>query len=148
MTRKSGWPNSTGWPFLTRTSAIVPETPAGMSVKTFIASMMQTVVPGWTTEPTVTNGGASGALRGVVGADHRALDHDRLRRPAGGRRGARLRRRVPARRAGVRPIRRRGGSADGGGRAELGSAAPQPDLDRPSMKSSAVRSYRFIRRTR
>ena len=30
--------------------------------KTFIASMMQTIVSGWTTEPTETNGGASGAL--------------------------------------------------------------------------------------
>ena len=62
MTRNRGWPNSTGWPFLTRISVIVPETPAGMSVKTFMASMTQTVVSGRTAEPTETNGGASGAL--------------------------------------------------------------------------------------
>ena len=41
---------------------IVPESPAGMSVKTFIASMMQTVVSARTTDPTLTNGGASGEL--------------------------------------------------------------------------------------
>ena len=62
LTRNMGCPNSTDCPFLTRTSVIVPETPAGMSVKTFIASMTQTVESGRTTEPTVTKGGASGEL--------------------------------------------------------------------------------------
>jgi hypothetical protein len=57
-----GWPNSTGWPFLTRTSAMVPERPAGISVKTFMASMTQTVVSGRMTEPMETKGGASGPL--------------------------------------------------------------------------------------
>src|SRR5262249_24592172 len=46
LTRNMGCPNSTDWPFLTSTSVIFPETPAGMSVKTFIASMTQTVVSG------------------------------------------------------------------------------------------------------
>src|SRR3954453_20362718 len=62
LTRKRGGPNPTDWPFLTRIWVIVPVTPAGMSVKTFIASMTQTVVSGRTAEPTETNGGASGAL--------------------------------------------------------------------------------------
>ena len=55
-----GWPNSTGWPFLTSTSVTVPETPAGMSVNTFIASITHTVLVGLTVAPTETNGGASG----------------------------------------------------------------------------------------
>ena len=57
-----GWPNSTAWPVLTRHSAIVPAIPAGISVNTFIASMMQTVVSAQTVEPGATNAGESGPL--------------------------------------------------------------------------------------
>src|SRR5262249_23884936 len=62
LRRNSGWPNSTGWPFLVKISTIVPDTPAGISVNTFIASIIPTIVSGRTTVPVVTNGGASGAL--------------------------------------------------------------------------------------
>ena len=61
-TRKRGCPNSTGCPFLTRISAIVPETPAGISVNTFMASMIQTMLSGCTAEPTETKDAASGAV--------------------------------------------------------------------------------------
>ena len=57
---------------------IVPETPAGMSVKTFMASMMQTVVSGANDRADRDEGRCVGGAGGVVGADHRALDHDRL----------------------------------------------------------------------
>ena len=40
---------------------MVPATFAGMSVKTFIASITHTVESGRTEAPTATNGGASGA---------------------------------------------------------------------------------------
>jgi len=41
---KSGWPNSTGWPFSTMISCTVPARPALISFMTFIASRMQTTV--------------------------------------------------------------------------------------------------------
>ena len=119
-----------------------------MSVKTFMASMMQTVVSGWTTEPTETNGGESGALRGVKGADHRALDDDALaRRGCGGAAWAGWGPADGAVRR--RPVGAAGGWAGSrGGRGDLGPPPPQADLIWPSIRSIAVRSYRFISRTR
>src|SRR5690606_22962039 len=58
--RNSGWPNSTGSPFSTKISAIVPETSASISFMSFIASTMQRVCPFCTVWPTSTNGGDSG----------------------------------------------------------------------------------------
>ena len=106
---------------------MVPATPAGMSVKTFMASMMQTVVSGRTAEPTETNGGRVGRAGGVEGADHRALDHHARRGAAGGgRRGpgrpARGRRRAAAAARGAAAGERRGGG--------LGPSAAEPDLGR------------------
>ena len=60
-TLNSGWPNSTGSPFSTSTATIFPATSAGISLKTFIASTMQTVVSGPTWSPTLTYGGESGS---------------------------------------------------------------------------------------
>ena len=59
-TRKSTWPNCTGFPFSATTSAITPLTSALISFITFIASMMQTTVSSFTSLPTSTNGGDSG----------------------------------------------------------------------------------------
>ena len=56
----SGWPNSTGAPFSTSMDTICPETPAGISLKTFMASAMQTVFSGPIRSPTFANGGESG----------------------------------------------------------------------------------------
>jgi hypothetical protein len=53
----SGWPNSTAAPFSTRIATTCPETPAGISLKTFIASMMQTVFSGPIGSPTLINAG-------------------------------------------------------------------------------------------
>ena len=44
FTLNSGLPNSTGSSFSTSTATICPDTTAGISLKTFIASIMQTVV--------------------------------------------------------------------------------------------------------
>ena len=127
-TRNSGWPNSTGWPFLTSTSVIVPVTPAGMSVKTFMASMTQTVVSGRTAEPTLTNGG------GVGGGLRRSMCRPSGSRSTevvdGGRRagGGWQRRREPASRR--RALRDDEGRPRGGGDGDLGPAAAQADLGR------------------
>ena len=53
-TLNNGWPNSTGSPFSTSTVTILPDTSAGISLKTFMASTMQTVVSGPTWSPTLT----------------------------------------------------------------------------------------------
>ena len=52
--------NSTLLPFCAKASVTVPAHSASISFMSFIASMMQSVWPGRTTEPTSTNGGASG----------------------------------------------------------------------------------------
>ncbi len=60
-TMMRGSPNSTGWPSSTRISTTVPALVAGMWFMVFIASMMRTVCPTLTLEPTVTNGAAPGS---------------------------------------------------------------------------------------
>src|SRR5690606_34087898 len=50
-TWNNGWPYSTAVPSSTRISRIVPETPAGISLKTFIASTMHTTDSGVTLLP-------------------------------------------------------------------------------------------------
>src|SRR5258706_7104336 len=60
LMRKSFWPNSTAFPFCAKIATIVPECSASISFISFIASMMQSVCPARTTEPTSTNDGVSG----------------------------------------------------------------------------------------
>ncbi len=50
----NGWPNSTGLAFSTRTWVMTPLASALISFITFIASMMQTTVSGFTSVPTST----------------------------------------------------------------------------------------------
>ena len=57
---KSDWPNSTGWPFSTQTSLTVPSMSASTSLRSFMASMMQTTWPFLTVSPTLTKGSAPG----------------------------------------------------------------------------------------
>src|SRR5690606_32148091 len=56
----SGSPNSTGWPSSTRILVTVPARGAGIWFIVFIASMISSVSPALTCEPTSTNGFAPG----------------------------------------------------------------------------------------
>ncbi len=56
----SGWPYSTGCPFSTRISLTLPPTSASISFSNFIASMMHSVSPGFTTWPSSMNDAAPG----------------------------------------------------------------------------------------
>ena len=51
---RSGSPNSTGWPSSTRIAVTLPARGAGMWFMVFMASMISTVWPSFTVEPTVT----------------------------------------------------------------------------------------------
>ena len=142
---EQGWPNSTGWPLLTRISVIVPETPAGMSVKTFIASMTQTVVSGRTaSRPRRTAGrrGSSRRRRCRPSGSRSRLPTGRgaaAGPAAGGGAGAAAAR-------GLRREARRPRSRVGRRRASGPRRRSRIWVD-PSTRSIAVRSYRFIRRT-
>ena len=57
---KSGCPYSTAWPFSVSNRVTVPDLSASISLRIFIASMMQMVSPSLITLPTSTNGVASG----------------------------------------------------------------------------------------
>ena len=55
-----GWPYSTAWPFSQSTRVTVPDLSASISLRIFMASMMQMVSPSCTTLPTSTNDLAPG----------------------------------------------------------------------------------------
>lgn len=57
---KSAWPYSTAWPLSTNIFLIVPERSASISLRIFMASIMQTVSPSLTFVPTSTKGSAPG----------------------------------------------------------------------------------------
>ena len=57
---KRGCPYSTGCPFSTRISFTTPPTSASISFSSFMASMMQSVSPGFTAWPSSTNEAAPG----------------------------------------------------------------------------------------
>ena len=56
----SGWPYSTAWPFSLRILVTVPDLSASISLRIFMASMMQIVSPSLTALPTSTNDLAPG----------------------------------------------------------------------------------------
>ena len=56
----SGWPYSTAWPLSQRILVTVPLLSASISLRIFIASMMQIVSPSYTWLPISTNAFAPG----------------------------------------------------------------------------------------
>ena len=56
----SGWPYSTAWPLSPRICVTVPDLSASISLRIFMASMMQTVSPSLTLLPISTNAAAPG----------------------------------------------------------------------------------------
>src|SRR5690606_16002620 len=60
LTRTSGWPSSTAFPFSARIAATVPRAPARIGFISFITSMIPITVSSSTTSPTCTNGGSPG----------------------------------------------------------------------------------------
>ena len=136
---KSGWPNSTGWPFSTRIALIVPAASASISFISFIASMMQSVSPSLTALPTSTKGCASGRRRAVEGADHRRLDDVALlagRRLGGGRRGSGAG--VPAAAPAGGGERSRGGAAAASGVTLTAPPRAMRTFSSPSVISSSA----------
>ena len=59
-TKNKGWSYSTGLALSTSTFTIRPEISDSISLKSFIASMMQTTCPAFISSPTLTSSGLSG----------------------------------------------------------------------------------------
>ena len=93
----NGWSYSTGAPSATRMLTTLPACGATMSLKVFIASTSSSLSPAFTTDPSSTNGLASGLGPQIGCADHRRFHRAREI----GRRRARCRRRDGGARAGL-----------------------------------------------